>query len=795
MSTYSTQRGQVVIEPIPQVVMPQPQLIVMPRLGQQMLSGELLSTKERHTLDSAATPSLFQTVRDDIARNSPVPVDRVAMRQNSHEYVGVLDSGGTPYLFALGSHGMLVRAAADAEKAWRFFDVLSDAEHTAVLAQRRSGYSVIKSVKGDVHHAGYWRHDRRTGKIQRIAAKGRAKKEEVPHENRGWLSVTTPKKAGDPKDKGIITAAMKAAPKNLGELHAAMGSYADTHYPEYVADDVAAELVQHLHDLGALTYQTPPEVEEPAEDAEDDDEDDGEFDPEEAVWETRVSHAKPPLPTAWPAKGTALFVDGKATKLPPEAEHAAYTYAKQFLMLDPLARPVDHALLTTNFERSLRAMAGLPEGRLGYKAFIARINADANVVKTKTKKPSGEPTSQTHPDLFVEHDGDDTLIIFGRIPSGAIYKGKIPPSSYGVWAPTVSESDVLLNTQKPPKGWKGGTVGDDGVGRPDKEFYATWWHPVTHKKAYLYLDRSRADMKKFSEAQVLGEHIEEIRDLVHADLSSKKTKPATMAAALAVLLIDQQHLRVGSEENAKNGTFGAASLRVEHVTITGGKVRFQFIGKKNEPWDRTIDLSKSPGALAAIKQCVAGKSGKARLWSGPGWNVTSTDVNKYLHKFGTKDVNFTAKMFRTYHANSTVSDLLGKMDAAKKQFGLSSAQMKKLYNSFKVTDDAGQKLLAMKNASGVTIQKFMGFTENPPPKGKGVSSTGLLATVASMLGHTVSSCRGSYIDPVGVTRWALKHGWDARSSKEKKVRQDLDALNPKWRAAREKAKGKEDNDE
>lgn len=84
-------------------------------------------------------PSMFQEVRDDLVRYSPVAVSRSAFKRSEHAYVGVIDSQGTPYYFALDSRGISVRkASGDDDRAWKTFDKLSDHEHAQALHRRRA---------------------------------------------------------------------------------------------------------------------------------------------------------------------------------------------------------------------------------------------------------------------------------------------------------------------------------------------------------------------------------------------------------------------------------------------------------------------------------------------------------------------------------------------------------------------------------------------------------------------------------------------------------------------------------
>jgi hypothetical protein len=83
-------------------------------------------------------PSLFQEVRNDLVRYSPVEVTRSAFHRSNHAYVGVIDSKGKPYYFALDSRGISVREAKiDDERVWKTFDQLAEQEHMMAVRKRR----------------------------------------------------------------------------------------------------------------------------------------------------------------------------------------------------------------------------------------------------------------------------------------------------------------------------------------------------------------------------------------------------------------------------------------------------------------------------------------------------------------------------------------------------------------------------------------------------------------------------------------------------------------------------------
>ena len=121
-------------------------------------------------------PSLYQEVRNDLVRYSPVEVTRSAFRRSNHAYVGVIDSKGTPYYFALDSRGMSVREMEiDDDRVWKTFDKLSEQEHATALHKRRLtadremvdvdaelSIPIVKAYHGTYkppgHHSSWWRN-------------------------------------------------------------------------------------------------------------------------------------------------------------------------------------------------------------------------------------------------------------------------------------------------------------------------------------------------------------------------------------------------------------------------------------------------------------------------------------------------------------------------------------------------------------------------------------------------------------------------------------------------------------
>jgi len=186
-------------------------------------------------------------------------------------------------------------------------------------------------------------------------------------------------------------------------------------------------------------------------------------------------------------------------------------------------------------------------------------------------------------------------------------------------------------------------------------------HPLRTKTGAVVIRRAHTDirpskattpeikkrtMRKYEACLTLRKALSEIDAAVEKDLQRRDT-PITKVAAAMVALIRQLNLRVGSESMAQtHGTFGAASLRKEHIRIEDDTVRLQFPGKKGVAWDRTV---ADPALVDFLRQQADRSPGEKLFWyndHGEQVEVDERVPRAYLQKFGVNP-----KDFRTYQAN------------------------------------------------------------------------------------------------------------------------------------------------
>ena len=198
----------------------------------------------------------------------------------------------------------------------------------------------------------------------------------------------------------------------------------------------------------------------------------------------------------------------------------------------------------------------------------------------------------------------------------------IPPAWTDVWIST----DPLGHLQ---------ATGMDAAGRRQYRYHDRW--------------RERRDAQKFDRMLRFARSLPELRARVDADLGLDGF-PREKALAAGVRLLDIASFRVGSESYTKqNGSFGLATLRREHVRVSGDVLRFDYVSKSGK---RRMQDVIDPALVPVLRRLKRRRDGNDELLAyldRSGWrDVRSADVNDYLKQLAGEDVS--AKDFRTWHA-------------------------------------------------------------------------------------------------------------------------------------------------
>jgi DNA topoisomerase-1 len=213
---------------------------------------------------------------------------------------------------------------------------------------------------------------------------------------------------------------------------------------------------------------------------------------------------------------------------------------------------------------------------------------------------------------------------------------------------TVTEPEVLARIEAlvlPPAWedvwicpWPNGHIqalGTDAAGRRQYRYHDVW--------------RQQRDRDKHDRVLVVAKRLSAARKRA-AEHLALRGYPRERVLAAAFKLLDLGFLRIGGEEYADdNGSFGLATLRREHVTLSGGAIIFDYPAKSGK---QRIQQLVDDDVRAVVRGLLRRKDDSPELLAykerGRWRDVRSDDVNAYLREiFG---VDVTAKDFRTWHA-------------------------------------------------------------------------------------------------------------------------------------------------
>jgi DNA topoisomerase IB len=248
----------------------------------------------------------------------------------------------------------------------------------------------------------------------------------------------------------------------------------------------------------------------------------------------------------------------------------------------------------------------------------------------------------------------------------------IPPAWTDVWICTDPRGHIQA-------------LGTDAAGRRQYRYHDDW--------------RVQRDAEKHERVLDFARRLPKARERVAEHLGQRGlTRDRVLAAAFR--LLDLGFFGVGGESYAEsNGTYGLATMRRRHVSVTGDLVVFDYVAKSGKKRvQAVVDESVRKVVVSLLRRDDPSKELLAYK-DRDGWHdVTSADINAYLREVLGEEVS--AKDFRTWHA--TVLTAVG----------------------LAVSTQAPTSASARKRAVSRVITE-----------------------VSEYLGNTPTVCRSSYIDP------------------------------------------------
>ncbi|KAJ5921690.1 DNA topoisomerase 1 [Penicillium verhagenii] len=377
-----------------------------------------------------------------------------------------------------------------------------------------------------------------------------------------------------------------------------------------------------------------------------------------------------PLP-----KNVKLIYNGIPVTLHPEAEEVAGFFGGMLNSTHNVENPVFQKNFFTDFKEIVKTTGGAKDAQ-GKKVdikefskcdfkpifefFDAQRAEKKNLPPAEKKRLKAEKDEQEAPFQFCIWDGRKQKVGNFRVEPPSLFRGRGEHPKTGHVKTRVQPEQIIINIGKeatvppPPPGHKWKEVKNDQEGT----WLAMWQENINGNYKYVMLAansdvKGQSDYKKFEKARELKKYIEKIRKdyqkaLKH-DLMVERQK------ATAVYLIDQFALRAGNEKGEDEAeTVGCCSLKYENISLKPpNTVIFDFLGKDSIRFYDEVKVDPQVFKNLKIFKKAPKKNGDEVFD-----RLTTSALNKHLQNYMT---GLTAKVFRTYNASFTMSEVLKEM--------------------------------------------------------------------------------------------------------------------------------------
>jgi DNA topoisomerase-1 len=287
-------------------------------------------------------------------------------------------------------------------------------------------------------------------------------------------------------------------------------------------------------------------------------------------------------------------------------------------------------------------------------------------------------------------------------------------------------------------------TGYDAKGRVQYRYHPDWIKIKT--------DLKYAGVDEFALA------LPSLRERVKDDLDMKGM-PLEKAVALVIRLMDIFHIRIGSDEYAKeNESYGLTTLQEGHVRFIRGKKAegkldavLDFTGKSGKHWHLLIE-DDNLAKMIEDSGKVGGNEEKQDLFrylddSGRDFDIKATHINRYIEE--ATGISYTAKNFRTWAASWKTGARLALISEANEE------EMRELAESSEIEDDEIiiWRNVQLKKAASIAKLASKDVLLGQTDKQKQATLLAVIDTVAGDLGNTRAVCRSSYIRPMFMDDW------------------------------------------
>ncbi|KAJ5219354.1 uncharacterized protein N7498_001453 [Penicillium cinerascens] len=379
-----------------------------------------------------------------------------------------------------------------------------------------------------------------------------------------------------------------------------------------------------------------------------------------------------PLP-----KNVKLKYDGVPVTLHPEAEEVAGFFGSMLNSTHNVENPVFQKNFFADFKDILKKTGGAKDAqgnKIEIKEFAkcdfkpifefydAQREEKRNLPAAEKKAIKAKKDEDEAPYQFCMWDGRKQKVGNFRVEPPSLFRGRGEHPKTGHVKTRVQPEQITINIGKeatvppPPPGHNWKEVKHDQEGT----WLAMWQENINGNYKYVMLAansdvKGQSDFKKFEKARELKKYIDKIRKDYQKNL--KNDLMVERQKATAVYLIDQFALRAGNEKGEDEAeTVGCCSLKYENISLKPpSTVVFDFLGKDSIRFYDEVQVDPQVFKNLKIFKKAPKKNGDEVFD-----RLTTSALNKHLQNYMP---GLTAKVFRTYNASFTMSNLLQEMKA------------------------------------------------------------------------------------------------------------------------------------
>ena len=298
---------------------------------------------------------------------------------------------------------------------------------------------------------------------------------------------------------------------------------------------------------------------------------------------------------------------------------------------------------------------------------VAKVDAAADRKRRKARNDELKAANGT-----ILFNGEAQALASFAIEPPGILMTRGDDKRLGCWKYRVRPEDVTVNASKgkgpkPPAGHKWAAV----VENKNAIWMAHYFVKIhgfeedlpkkvlLHAASVVTKDR---EQEKYEKARQLILKWDEIQQLIMRSFKSDNRK--TRLTAAVTYLVQITGCRIGGEKDLDvvADTVGIATLRKEHVSLSGNSLTLDFLGKDSVRYVNTIEVC--PDAAKIISERLTAIGDKDRVFQG----VTSVDASDFLRQV-VPDASI--KTFRTAYGTKLLCEELQKNDLSDKSLTVS----------------------------------------------------------------------------------------------------------------------------